>query len=582
MSAVIKPETWREAALRLTAPARVGGYKLQALHEYRAADGTLSYCRIRLRHPISSVKRIRPLYFDGVRYAIVEPPAPESGKLLYRLPELVATDPMAPVFIVEGEWCADVLKKLGLVATTSGSASSAGAADWSPLRGRIVIIWPDNDDPGRKYGKDVVAKLLALDCKVEVVDITALSLPEHGDVVDWLATHPNATAAHILALARKAEGLLDQVELIEATLIRSEPIRWLWSGWMARGKLHVLAGAPGTGKTTIALHLAACVSAGRPFPSGSRSECGNVLIWSGEDDPADTLVPRLRAAGANLERIKLVGEVTENGERFPFDPARDVDKLAAAAARCGDVALLIVDPLVSAVLGDSHKNAEVRRGLAPLVTLAARLNAALVGITHYSKGTQGRDPLERVTGSVAFGALARIVFGTVQQQTEAGEPRRMMFARAKSNIGPDGGGYTYTISQTEIGDGIVASRLVWGGSVDGTARELLAEAEEVARDPAESGECSDWLREELKGGERDAAEMKRDGAKLGYTPKVIRRAREKLRIRPRKSTFSGGWVWALSAGEVAQDAQDAKPENVGTFGESGHLRAPPDSESIEI
>jgi RecA-family ATPase len=101
------------------------------------------------------------------------------------------------------------------------------------------------------------------------------------------------------------------------------------------------------------------------------------------------------------------------------------------------VALLIVDPIVSAVMGDSHKNGEVRRGLQPLVDLAARHACALIGITHYSKGTTGRDPLERVTGSLAFGAVARVVMGTAKP-TGPGEPRRLV--RAKSNLEPYGGG----------------------------------------------------------------------------------------------------------------------------------------------
>ena len=307
-----------------------------------------------------------------------------------------------------------------------------------------------------------------------------------------LRTPPRVSAA--IARARE-EAPFDSVELVSAASLRPEPIRWLWPGWLARGKLHVLAGAPGTGKTTIALDLAASVTAGRALPSGFRPQRGSVLIWSGEDDPADTLVPRLLAAGADLTRVRFVGDTREDGERRPFDPARDVDLLAAAVAGVDDVALLIVDPLVSAVPGDSHKNAEVRRGLAPLVDLAARLDAALVGITHYSKGTQGREPLERVSGSLAFGALARVVFGTVRQQAEEGEPQRMLLARCKSNIGPDGGGFTYAFEQAELRahPGVEASRIVWGEAVEGTARELLAEAE-PGDDHAEARDAADWLR----------------------------------------------------------------------------------------
>src|SRR5208283_5916291 len=92
-----------------------------------------------------------------------------------------------------------------------------------------------------------------------------------------------------------------------ASSINPEPISWLWKGWLARGKMHIIAGQPGTGKTTIAMKMAAAVSAGGRWPDGSVAKQGNVIIWSGEDDPADTLVPRLETSGADLSRIFFAG-----------------------------------------------------------------------------------------------------------------------------------------------------------------------------------------------------------------------------------------------------------------------------------
>src|SRR5206468_6094748 len=121
---------------------------------------------------------------------------------------------------------------------------------------------------------------------------------------------------------------------------------------------------------------------------------------------------------------------------------------------------MLVDPIVSSVAGDSHQNAEVRRGLQPLVTFAENQGCALLGITHFTKATQGREPLERVTGSLAFGAVARIVLGTAKIKEEDGGGR--VLVRVKSNIGPDGGGHKYELRQVELsGDaaGIAASRV---------------------------------------------------------------------------------------------------------------------------
>lgn len=192
-------EAPQEAARRLAAGAIRDGYRPEALQEYRLADGAPLLWRIRCKHPGTGDKWIRPMCWNGTEYILGAGAKPDGGWLLYRLPELLAA-PDASVWVVEGESCADVLAAIGLVVTTSGACSSAEAADWEPLRGRTVTIWPDADDPGRKYAKAVTDKLCALGCSVRIVDVAALALPEKGDVVDWLKAHPGATAADISSL----------------------------------------------------------------------------------------------------------------------------------------------------------------------------------------------------------------------------------------------------------------------------------------------------------------------------------------------------------------------------------------------
>src|SRR5262249_39793394 len=104
------------------------------------------------------------------------------------------------VIIVEGEWCADYLAKLGALSTTSGSAASIENTDLQPLAGRSIIIWPDNDEPGKLFAKTFSKKLQALNCKVCQIDIDSLNLPDKGDVVDWLAINSYATIEDILKL----------------------------------------------------------------------------------------------------------------------------------------------------------------------------------------------------------------------------------------------------------------------------------------------------------------------------------------------------------------------------------------------
>ena len=213
MSAVIQ-ETPKNAARRLAVSALRDGYLPEALHEYRDADGSPLYWRIRCRRE-DGAKWIRPMRFDGTAYVLGEPEKPPEGGPLYRLPELLRTSrKQDAVWIVEGEKAADELARLGVIVTTSGGASSADAVDWSPMRGRRAIIWPDCDDPGAKYADAVADKLGTLDCTVEVIDAAALGLPEKADAVDWLKLHPDTTAADLDALPRVADPVAPNADTV--------------------------------------------------------------------------------------------------------------------------------------------------------------------------------------------------------------------------------------------------------------------------------------------------------------------------------------------------------------------------------
>lgn len=361
----------------------------------------------------------------------------------------------------------------------------------------------------------------------------------------------NAVDAAISMRAIASSGGHDFVQLEQASSLKIVPIRWLWPGWLARGKLQILAGAPSTGKTTIAMALAATVSSAGRFPCGTPANRGNVLIWTGEDDPSDTLAPRLVASGADLENVFFVRGTVQDGEPRSFDPGRDFGLLVHEAMRIGNVQLLIVDPIVSAIVGDGHKANDVRRGLQPLVDLGQNLDCAVLGITHFSKGSSGRDPLERVMGSQAFGALARIVMVAAKEvSSEEDSPPRRFVARAKSNIGPDGGGFDYQLLQTELKqhEGVVAAYVEWQGAIQGSARELLGAAEVDDSTGDEGSERADaklFLMSILADGPVPVRRIKADATGAGYSWRTIERAKRESGIEARKLGLKDGWVWAL-------------------------------------
>lgn len=512
-----------------------------------------------------------------------------SGTPLYNLNRL-AKYPTQPVYLVEGERCCEALTKLKLLATTSGGAQSNEKANWQPLAGREVIAWADNDDAGLGYINRATQKLSTLNATVKEIDVGLLNLPIKGDVVEWLAMFEAehgrpATKADIEALPLKTDltetptsdylhagvamPLADKyhptVSLQCAADITPEPIHWLWDGWLAKGKLHIFAGAAGTGKTTIAVALAATITIGGRFPDGSKCAIGSVLIWSGEDSPADTLVPRLMAAGADLSKVHFVGDTTDNYELRGFDPATDMQPLLIKAATITDLALLIVDPIVNAVAGDSHKNGEVRRALQPVVDFGEKLDCAVLGITHFSKGGQGKDPLERVTGSLAFGALARIVLATAK--IVDGDNTKRIVCRAKSNIGIDSGGFEYDLQQKEVKAGIFSSYASWGNAIDGSARDLLAEPDK--RDQGENGssaldDAKDFLLELLVDNELSQKQIEADAKGASHSWRTVQRAKKELNIRSSKGKLDNCWYWRLegNTANINQDRQESHINNV--------------------
>ncbi|QHS51717.1 AAA family ATPase [Edaphobacter sp. 12200R-103] len=343
--------------------------------------------------------------------------------------------------------------------------------------------------------------------------------------------------------------IANDIEVVSLSGIVAEAIEWLWDGYLPKGKLTLLAGAGGTGKSTLAFSIAAIVSSGGMWPDGRRcNRPGNVLIWSSEDDPADTIVPRLLAMGADVSKIHLVKTtVGADGQRLPFNPARDIPLLKQKIVANGGIGLFIVDPITSAVAGDMHKANEVRQGLQAVVDLASECNCAVIGITHFAKGTTGRNPAERVIGSVAFGAFARVVLVAAKDE----ETERRVFVKAKSNISNDTGGFYYAIQARPLNNNITATCIDWGGAIEGSSREILATVEhQDGKDENRSqvDEAKTFLVEELKNGPRYARELiERAHSELGISEKTLQRARRQLTIQTINEGANKGWKWSFVA-----------------------------------
>ncbi|WP_175850024.1 AAA family ATPase [Burkholderia cepacia] len=342
-----------------------------------------------------------------------------------------------------------------------------------------------------------------------------------------------------------------RVVLTRAADVIPEPITWLWPGYLPAGKLTILAGQPGCGKTTIALSLAATVTRGGEWPDGAGcTGPGNVLMWTGEDGVADTLVPRLMAAGADLTRVWFVESVRDADDRLtPFDPSRDVLQLSDQIATMGDVRLLIVDPIISVVQGDGHKSIDVRRSLQPLLDLGTAHNCAIFGITHFSKGSKGSSPLDRILGSQAFGAAARVILIAGKDDSSG----RRVFAKSKANIAEEAGGFEYAIDVVDMGD-LSSSRIQWGEPLTGSARDILREIEADDADDSGDGEQQSKFERaramiyELLRPFASTRELKAAAAADGMSWRTVEAAKQAeinsgAKIRAVKQGKEWGWIW---------------------------------------
>ena len=315
--------------------------------------------------------------------------------------------------------------------------------------------------------------------------------------------------------------------------VEPESVSWLWHPRIPIGKLTLLVGDPGLGKTWLSLALAAAVSRGWPLPGDDEPrEPRDVLFLTAEDGLADTIRPRLDALDACIPRIQALEGIRRKDGRVGNVSLADLDVLEQALNAVRP-ALLVVDP-VQAYLGagvDFHRANEIRPLLQGLSALAERFGTAVVAIGHLRKGGADRA-IYRSLGSIDLAAAARSMLLVAADPDD--ESRRLV-AHAKSNLEQAGETLAYRLSE-----GI----FLW----DGTS-EL--DAEQLARPPAAApaerprDAAGEWLEAILADGPMSVGTLKEQALAAGMSWRTVERAKTALGIRARKAGFSGGWEWIL-------------------------------------
>lgn len=344
-------------------------------------------------------------------------------------------------------------------------------------------------------------------------------------------------------------------------------VEWLWPNRIPLGKITLIQGDPSVGKTTLVLDIAARVTTGRPWPDRSdiAPPIGDVFILTAEDGVADTIKPRLRAAGADVDRVVVVeGVATPTPDvTDPVSFDRHLYLLESAIRDAREPRLVLIDP-ISAYLGavDSHMNADVRRVLGPVSKLAERLKVAIVGITHLNK-SGGTKAMYRGTGSLAFVAASRACY---QVSKDPADRTRRLMMEVKNNLGPPMPGLAYRL----VGE---PPRLEWeNGPIEMTADEAIA-AEAVPPEPSTlRDDAVRWLVAFLSDGPKPQREVLAAARRAGFSERTLDRSKPLAGVECKPSGFHGAWHWYLAdCQRTPSKTQDARISTVANSGTDGTL-----------
>ena len=327
--------------------------------------------------------------------------------------------------------------------------------------------------------------------------------------------------------------------------VQPERVVWLWTGRIPKGKLSVLDGDPGLGKSAATVDIAARLSSGLGMPDGSPCEAAGVVVCSAEDGLADTVRPRLDAAGGDPERVVSLATIPdEEGLERPISVPEDVPAIRRAIERV-DAGLVIIDPIMAFLSGgtDSYRDQDVRRTLAALSALAEETGAAVVIVRHLNK-SGGKNPIYRGGGSIGIIGAARS--GMLVAKHPEDEDLRVL-SMAKSNLAAPAPSLIFTLEEAQNS----AVRVEWLGESELSAAELLGTPSDDQPSAVEA--AGEFLRTLLADGPVAQRDVKAAAREAGISMATAKKAKKELGVDSTAVREEGkrgvqGWSWSLPEG----------------------------------
>ena len=358
-----------------------------------------------------------------------------------------------------------------------------------------------------KAGEDACKRLTAL--LPDTVSVTRIQpcMKDWNDVLVHRAEIPNRN--YFKSIVLKEPSKPETVKIIRMSNVELTPVEWLWKPYLPFGKLSVLQGNPGEGKTYFAMHLAAACTNGKLLPNMERMEPFNVIYQTAEDGLGDTVKPRLIEAGADLDRVLVIDD---SEVQLTLSDERIERAIIENNAR-----LVIIDP-IQAYLGadvDMNRANEVRPIFMRLGQVAQRTGCAILLIGHLNKAA-GMQSLQRGLGSIDIAAAVRSVLfiGKLKH-----DPTMRILTHEKSSLAPPGVSLAFS-----LGD---EGGFRWVGEYDITADEMLSGIEPQRE--TKTQQAKDLICALLTGGKQVLSEdIDRAALERGIPGRTVRDAKREL------------------------------------------------------
>lgn len=342
---------------------------------------------------------------------------------------------------------------------------------------------------------------------------------------------------------------VEGVTLQQGNAMSMKHVEFLWPGYLARGAVHVVAGHSGEGKSTLMSALAAVFTTGGRLPDGSRAPVCNVLVYSGEEGIQDTLLPRLRGMGADMERIFIPkARYDAAGNVTPFDPSTDIELLKLAVAE-HEIGMVIIDPIMGLMsAGSGNDAADVRHSLRPVQELAETTGASVVGVTHFGKTTKDRTLEARILGSQAWAAVARSCLVVVRES----DSERRVLLRAKTNIARRDGGVVFHLAPLSFdwhGETFRTMGVQWGRVLTGVPEMIAAAIESDAAKDERVDATRAFILDLFEGrSEVPSGDVEAQAKACGLSYRGVQKAaREQMGVLIRRAGNdpAAPWVWRV-------------------------------------